>query len=85
MDYVGTLYNDGTEFDKGSGFEFTVGGYQVIQCWNTAVLNKMKTGEKAKVFCPAKTAYGKKASGKIPADSDLVFMVTVKKCVDMFA
>ena len=45
----------------------------------------MKTGEKAKVYCPAKTAYGKKASGKIPADSDLVFMVTVKKCVDMFA
>ena len=27
MDYVGTLYKDDTEFDKGNGFEFTVGGY----------------------------------------------------------
>jgi FKBP-type peptidyl-prolyl cis-trans isomerase len=45
----------------------------------------MKTGEAANIYCPAKTAYGASAQGKIPANSDLLFEVTVEKCKDMFA
>ena len=45
----------------------------------------MKTGESANIYCPSKTAYGASANGKIPANADLLFEVTVKSCKDMFA
>jgi FKBP-type peptidyl-prolyl cis-trans isomerase FkpA len=35
----------------------------------------MKVGEKAKLTCPAATAYGSRAVGTIPANSDLTFEV----------
>lgn len=89
MNYTGKLYNDqSVVFDssipRGEAFDFTVGGYTVIKCWQTAVM-QMRSGDQGTILCPAKTAYGKAASGKIPANSDLLFEVTVEKCVDMFA
>ena len=89
MNYTGKLYKDqSVVFDssipRGEAFEFSVGGYTVIKCWQTAVM-QMRTGDQGTILCPAKTAYGKSASGKIPANSDLLFEVTVEKCVDMFA
>ena len=73
--YHGTLLN-GTIFDssvdRGQPATFPVGG--VIQGWQE-VLQLMKTGAKWKVFIPASLAYGDRNSGKIPANSTLVFEI----------
>lgn len=73
--YRGTLLN-GTEFDSsyGRGQPATFPLSQVIPCWTEGV-QKIKVGGKAKLVCPANTAYGPRATGKIPANSTLVFEV----------
>jgi FKBP-type peptidyl-prolyl cis-trans isomerase FkpA len=75
VNYRGTLAN-GTEFDSsakhGGPATFPLG--QVIPCW-TQGLQKMKVGGKAKLTCPAATAYGDRAVGPIPPNSDLTFEV----------
>ncbi|MGB0860628.1 MAG: FKBP-type peptidyl-prolyl cis-trans isomerase, partial [Pseudoalteromonas spongiae] len=47
---------------------------QVIPGW-TEVLQQMKCGEKVKAFIPYNLAYGKRAVGKIPPASLLVFEI----------
>lgn len=74
--YRGTLKN-GTEFDssykRGEPISFPLNG--VIPCWTQAV-QTMHVGEKARVFCPSKTAYGSRgAGGVIPPDADLNFEI----------
>jgi FKBP-type peptidyl-prolyl cis-trans isomerase FkpA len=74
--YRGTLQN-GTEFDssykRGEPISFPLSG--VIPCWTQGV-QKLNVGEKAKLFCPAKTAYGARgAGGVIPPNADLNFEV----------
>lgn len=74
--YKGTL-PDGTEFDssygRGQPTEFPLNG--VIPCWTEGV-QKIKTGGKAKLTCPAKIAYGERSpSPKIPPNSTLVFEI----------
>lgn len=74
--YRGTLQN-GTEFDssykRGEPISFPLSG--VIPCWTQGV-QKLSVGEKAKLFCPAKTAYGARgAGGVIPPNADLTFEV----------
>ncbi len=63
--YQGTL-PDGTEFDssykRGKPTEFRVDG--VIKCW-TEALQKMKSGGKAKLGCPANIAYGDVGAGNL--------------------
>lgn len=58
VNYRGTLI-DGREFDssfkRGKPAEFRLDG--VIPCWTEGV-QKMKAGGKARLVCPAKTAYG---------------------------
>ncbi|CAG9251351.1 FKBP-type peptidyl-prolyl cis-trans isomerase [Paraburkholderia unamae] len=75
VNYRGTLAN-GTEFDSsdkhGGAATFPLG--RVIPCW-TQGLQKMKVGGKAKLTCPAATAYGDRAVGPIPPNSDLTFEV----------
>jgi FKBP-type peptidyl-prolyl cis-trans isomerase FkpA len=75
VNYRGTLA-DGTEFDSsakhGGPATFPLGG--VIPCW-TQGLQKMKVGGKAKLTCPASTAYGDQGAGPIPPNSDLTFEV----------
>lgn len=73
--YRGTLTN-GTEFDSsyGRGQPATFPLSQVIPCWTQGV-QKIKVGGKAKLVCPANTAYGPRATGKIPANSTLIFEV----------
>jgi FKBP-type peptidyl-prolyl cis-trans isomerase FkpA len=74
--YRGTL-QDGTEFDSSykRGEPATFPLSRVIPCWTQGV-QKMNVGEKAKLFCPAKTAYGERgAGGIIPPNSDLNFEV----------
>lgn len=73
--YEGTL-PDGSVFDssikRGTPAEFPLNG--VIPCW-TIGLQEMQVGAKAKLFCPADTAYGDRQAGSIPPGSLLVFDV----------
>ncbi|MFC0401629.1 FKBP-type peptidyl-prolyl cis-trans isomerase [Paraburkholderia rhizosphaerae] len=75
VNYRGTLA-DGTEFDSsakhGGPAEFPLN--RVIPCWTQGVAT-MKVGGKAKLTCPAATAYGPRSIGIIPANSDLTFEV----------
>lgn len=73
--YKGTLAN-GAEFDssysRGEPAEFPLS--RVIPCWTQGV-QTMRVGGKAKLTCPANTAYGERSSSKIPANSTLYFEV----------
>lgn len=75
--YRGTL-TTGEEFDssyrRNQVAEFPLNG--VIRCW-TEGLQKMKVGGKAKLVCPAATAYGERSrpGSKIPPNSVLQFEV----------
>ncbi|WP_429317510.1 FKBP-type peptidyl-prolyl cis-trans isomerase [Paraburkholderia sp. GAS448] len=75
VNYRGTLA-DGTEFDSsakhGGPATFPLG--RVIPCWTQGVAT-MKVGGKAKLTCPAATAYGSRGVGAIPPNSDLTFEV----------
>lgn len=76
VNYRGTL-PDGREFDssykRGKPIEFRLDG--VIKCW-TEGLQKMKTGGKAKLSCPASIAYGDAGAGDlILPGATLVFEV----------
>ncbi len=73
--YHGTLV-DGTVFDssvtRGDPAEFPVTG--VIQGWIEA-LQLMSVGDKFKLFISPELGYGPRATGKIPANSVLIFEV----------
>ncbi len=74
--YTGTLTN-GKKFDssvdRGQPAEFPLNG--VIKCW-TEGLQKMKVGGKAKLVCPADTAYGEQGRPPvIPGNAVLTFEV----------
>jgi FKBP-type peptidyl-prolyl cis-trans isomerase FkpA len=76
VNYRGTL-TDGTEFDssykRNEPAEFPLSG--VIKCWTEGVA-MMKVGGKARLTCPAETAYGDRgAGGVIPPGATLVFEV----------
>lgn len=75
VNYRGTL-TDGSEFDSsdkhGGPASFPLD--RVIPCWTQGV-QKMHVGGKAKLTCPAATAYGSRAVGPIPANSDLTFEI----------
>ncbi|WP_066343550.1 FKBP-type peptidyl-prolyl cis-trans isomerase [Azohydromonas lata] len=74
--YRGTLA-DGKEFDSSfkRGQPTTFPLNRVIPCW-TEGLQQMKVGGKAKLTCPANTAYGAQGiPGVIPGNSTLTFEV----------
>jgi len=74
--YRGTL-PDGTEFDssykRNESISFPLRG--VIPCWTQGV-QKMKVGGKARLTCPAATAYGARGvPGVIPPNTQLTFEI----------
>ncbi len=76
VNYRGTL-PDGREFDssykRGKPADLPLHG--VIKCWSSG-LQMMKVGGKAKLTCPAQTAYGEHgAGGVIPPDATLTFEI----------
>jgi FKBP-type peptidyl-prolyl cis-trans isomerase len=75
--YVGTL-QDGTEFDnsnkRGTPFEFTVGGGQVIKGWEEGLVG-MKVGGQRILVIPPEKAYGANGIGPIPGNATLVFAI----------
>ncbi len=75
VNYRGTLI-DGKEFDASArhGDPAVLQLNGVIPCW-TEGIQRMKVGERAKLVCPAETAYGDQIQGEIPPGSTLVFEV----------
>ncbi len=76
VNYRGT-FKDGREFDSsyknGGPISFPLN--RVIPCWTQGV-SALSVGSKAKLFCPAATAYGSRgAPGAIPPNTDLYFEV----------
>ena len=80
--YHGTL-RDGTVFDSSisRGQPLTIGLNQVIPCWTDGIA-QMKVGGKAKLTCPAETAYGSRGSGAIPPNAALTFEVELLEIVE---
>jgi FKBP-type peptidyl-prolyl cis-trans isomerase len=79
-DYVGALMSTGVIFDAsadhGGPQTFPLSG--VIAGWSQG-LPGMKVGGTRRLLIPASLAYGSQAQTGIPANSDLVFDVTVTK------
>ncbi|OWY40713.1 FKBP-type peptidylprolyl isomerase [Xenophilus sp. AP218F] len=76
VNYRGTLI-DGKEFDSSArnGGPISFALNRVIPCWTQGVAT-MQVGGKAKLSCPANTAYGARGvPGVIPPNSPLVFEV----------
>ena len=72
VNYIGYLAATGEVFDQGMGIEFPVGG--VIPGFSQG-LQTMGKGGVSRLCIPAALGYGAKATGPIPANSDLVFQV----------
>jgi FKBP-type peptidyl-prolyl cis-trans isomerase len=77
-DYVGALMSDGTIFDAASdhGGPQTFPLSKVIAGWSQGIPG-MKVGGVRRLLIPASLAYGPQAQAGIPANSDLVFDVTL--------
>jgi len=82
MDYVGVLYDDGSQFDaswdNGQPFEFTLGGGQVIRGWDEGIVG-MKVGGRRLLTIPPDMGYGEAGSPPtIPENATLMFMVDLR-------
>jgi FKBP-type peptidyl-prolyl cis-trans isomerase len=81
VNYKGTLI-DGTVFDSSEkhGGPQTFSLTQVYKCWVEG-LSFMKTGGKAKLYCPSDIANGDQPRGLIPAGATLIFEVELLEIV----
>ena len=81
VDYVGKLINgttDGAEFDASKpNYPLVTGLNNLIAGWQV-VLPLVKAGGTATLYIPPSLGYGSQASGPIPADSYLKFVITLK-------
>lgn len=84
--YSGYLLVDGkkvgsqfdSSFKRNMPFSFKLGAHQVISGWEISLAD-MKMGETRIVILPSKHAYGNRATSQIPADSSLIFEITLIK------
>jgi FK506-binding protein 1 len=77
--YTGTFPDTGEKFDssldRNQQFVFTLKKGEVIKCWDE-VVSRMTIGEKIKVICPYRLAYGERGiSNVIPPSKDLAFEI----------
>jgi peptidylprolyl isomerase len=77
VNYEGFLEN-GEKFDssieRGRPFKFVLGAGKVIRGWDQGLMG-MKEGGKRTLEIPAHLAYGPRAIGKIPPNSNLIFHI----------
>lgn len=82
VEYTGWLQSTGKEFDSsfdhgGSAFEVKpLGQAQIIQGWNEGLIG-MQPGGTRRLIIPPSLGYGSQATGPIPANSTLIFDVTL--------
>ncbi|HEY3782489.1 MAG TPA: FKBP-type peptidyl-prolyl cis-trans isomerase [Fimbriimonadaceae bacterium] len=74
----GSVFDSNTADDDKKAFSFPLGTGSVIKGWDQGIVG-MKIGGVRELSIPANLAYGNdtKAGGKIPANSDLYFTVTL--------
>lgn len=79
-DYTGALAADGTIFESSldSGQPLTTKLSGLIPGWQEGMIG-MKEGGTRRMVIPSEKAYGAQGQGDIPANSNLVFDVTLKK------
>lgn len=80
VNYYGVL-TDGTMFDNsykvGNPFTFPIGQGRVIAGWDEGIA-KFNQGGKGYLFVPSELGYGANPAGKIPANSELIFYVSIE-------
>ncbi|MGK4579865.1 FKBP-type peptidyl-prolyl cis-trans isomerase [Kitasatospora sp. HPMI-4] len=80
VQYTGALYKDGKKFDSsldhGQAFSFVTGGGNVIEGWDKGVVGQ-NVGSRIELVIPASLGYKDKATGSIPANSTLVFVIDI--------
>jgi peptidylprolyl isomerase len=85
VQYTGVLYKDGKKFDsswaRGQAAQFSL--TQVVPGFTEGIggagaVAPMKVGGRRIMILPASLGYGAQASGSIPANSSLVFVVDLK-------
>jgi FKBP-type peptidyl-prolyl cis-trans isomerase len=83
VQYVGALYEDGTEFDasweRGEPFEVTLGQGGVIPGWEEGLIG-MQAGGRRGILIPPEAGYG--AAGQppaIPGNATLMFIVDLEE------
>ncbi|MFT4263739.1 MAG: FKBP-type peptidyl-prolyl cis-trans isomerase [Nocardioides sp.] len=76
--YVGVAQSTGEEFDasynRGSAFQFRLGGGQVISGWDQGVQG-MKVGGRRQLVIPPHLGYGNRDLGVIKPNETLIFVV----------
>lgn len=82
MKYQGNLATNGTVFDenytKAQALQFSLGAGEVIPGWDKGLVG-MKVGGVRRLVIPPSLGYGSSAQGSIPANSTLVFTVTLEQ------
>lgn len=82
VSYTGWIYDStkadhkGKQFDQSGSFTFTIGTGGVIAGWDQGVPG-MKVGGTRLLVIPPSLGYGSKANGPIPANSTLLFELTL--------
>ncbi|WP_441247085.1 FKBP-type peptidyl-prolyl cis-trans isomerase [Kitasatospora sp. McL0602] len=80
VQYTGALYKDGKKFDssldRGQAFSFVTGGGSVIEGWDKGVVGQT-IGSRIELVIPPSLGYKDQASGPIPANSTLVFVIDI--------
>jgi len=74
VNYVGKLTN-GTTFDSGNNVTFSLGG--LIIGWQEGI-PLIAPGGSITLYLPPSLAYGSRATGGIPANSNLIFKIDLK-------
>ncbi len=75
--YVGALADSGVVFGSSGAQSQTFSLSQVIAGWQIGIPG-MKVGGTRELLIPASMGYGANKQGSIPANSDLVFIVTIE-------